>query len=101
MDHKVSIQSATWRCRGAGARSATADLRRARSADRPGRGVPRPYPHVGGGAPAAGAGETSAVPERAVVANAAAGVSPLAEAILGPAPVARGYFCATVGAVDE
>lgn len=46
-------------------------------------------------------GEGDAVSKGAVIAAVARGVSPLKEALLGQHLWARGYFCATVGAVTE
>jgi hypothetical protein len=48
-----------------------------------------------------GTGETGAIPEGSVVAQAAGRVSGTTKAVLGPALVGAGYFCASVGAVDE
>ncbi len=48
--------------------------------------------HAGGGSTAVGAGEAGAVYQRAILATVARGVSALAEAILGAAPVGVRVF---------
>src|SRR5487761_1161815 len=71
------------------------------SNDCAGSGIAGSYPSAGGGAAAVGASETGAVSEGPVEPDAAGGVSAPAQAVLGQHLWARGYFCATVGAVDE
>jgi hypothetical protein len=76
-------------------------LRRAGGSDRARGGLAGPHPHAGGRAAAVGAGQAGAVSEGPVLTIAAAGISALAEAVWGQHLWARGYFCATDGAVDE
>lgn len=85
----------------AGAGVDTADLCGAGGDDYPVGGLAGSHPHAGGGAPAVGAGEAGAVHQRTVVPDAAAGVRGVAQGVLGPTSVGAGYFCASVGAVDE
>src|SRR5947208_1616883 len=87
MDHEVSVQGVAGRSRGACARPAQTDLRGAGGADHSGSGIARSHPHVGGGAAATGARQARAVPEGAIVADAARRLSAPAETLLGPTPV--------------
>ncbi len=101
MGDEVSVQDSAGRYRGAGARPAETDLHGAGSDDHSRRGVARSRPHAGGGAAATGALEAGAVPEGPVVAAAAAGVPAVRKRYWGQHLWARGYYCASVGAVDE
>ena len=57
--------------------------------------------HAGVGAAGHGAGQVGAVSERAGIAEAPRRILGTAQALLGQHLWARGYFCASVGAVDE
>jgi REP element-mobilizing transposase RayT len=76
-------------------------VRSARSGDRTRSGIARSRSHTGVSSTGVVAIETGAVRERAVIETTAGRVSRIAKAVLGTASMARGYFCATVGAVDE
>ena len=67
----------------------------------PRSGITGPYPYAAVGCAASGTGKTGAVHPRPVVAKVARGIPGVAQAVLGPPLWARGYLCATVGAVDE
>ena len=64
-------------------------------------GVTGPHPFAAGSATNSGAGETGAVHQGAILPTPAGGISGIAKTILGKHMWARGYFCATVGAVDQ
>jgi len=101
VDHEVSIQDIARESGRASARSTAAGLPGERRGDRTGGGVAGSHPHAGVVPAGDGASEVGAIPEGSVIAKAAGRVSGLAEAVLGPAFVGGGYFCASVGAVDE
>ena len=101
MDHEVQVQDTARANRGARARSDPTNVRVARSCDHSRSGVAGSHSHAGVGAAGTIAIETGAVHQRTVIAATAGGVSGPAEALLGQHLWGRGYFCATVGAVDE
>src|SRR5215471_11632311 len=101
MDHEVSVQGAAGRSSGACPRPDPADLPGAGGEHRAGGGVAGSYPHVGGGATAVVAGEAGAVHQGAIVASVQEEFPHLRKRYWGQHLWARGYFCATVGAVDE
>jgi hypothetical protein len=69
--------------------------------DRAGGGVAGSHPSSGVGTASIVTGEAGAVREREVKPPVAGRLSAPAQEILGPAHVGAGYFCATVGVVDE
>jgi putative transposase len=76
-------------------------LRGAGSGDRTRRGVAGSGPLVTVGAADPVASEVDAVHQGAFVTTFASGIRRVAQTVLGQHIWARGYFCATVGAVDE
>ena len=62
---------------------------------------PEPHPYAVLGPAASGAGKAYAIHQGTVVAKTTRRIPRVAKAVLGAASRARGYFCATVGAVDE
>jgi putative transposase len=67
----------------------------------PGSREPGPHPHAAVGASASVAGQAGAVHQGAIVAEAARGVSGVAQAVLGATSVGAGLLLRDVGAVDE
>ena len=67
----------------------------------PRSGITGPYPYAAVGCAASGTGKTGAVHPRPVVAKVASEFPELRKRYWGPPLWARGYLCATVGAVDE
>ena len=97
VDHEISVQDFTWEGGIASARSAAADLPGKGSGDRTRRGVPGSHPHAGVVPSEICAGQVGAVPEGAVLAEAARRVSRVAEKVLGPAPVGAGILLRECG----
>ena len=102
LDHEVSVQDTAGARRRACARSDPADLPGAGSNDHSRGGVAGPHPHAGVGAAAAGAVQSWCNTSRGGRRGGCRRNSPeLRKRYWGQHLWARGYFCATVGAVDE
>ena len=85
MGNQVSIQGAARANRRAGARCDTPDMRGPGCSDRTGLSVAGPHPHAAVGAAALISGETGAIHQGSVVAEAAAGISGIGQEVLGAA----------------
>src|SRR5215471_4502488 len=101
LDYKIPLQDSTRPSGRACARPDSTDLSGQGSGDHTRRGVAGPHPHAGVCATASGADEASAIHQGALFAPAARRIPRTSETVLGQHLWARGYFCATVGAVDE
>jgi hypothetical protein len=99
--HEVSIQDNAWASSGEGARLDTPDLRNAGRRNRKGRGIAGPHTPAVVGAGAIVTCETGAVHQGTVQSAVTAEFPELRKRYWGQHMWARGYFCATVGAVDE
>ena len=99
--YKVPLQDTAWEGSRACSRSDQTDLPSTGGCNRAWSGITRPRPSVAGGTADPGSGEVGTVHKGKIFAASAGGVSGTAKTILGTTHVARGYFCATVGAVDE
>ena len=97
----MPVQDTARQNRGACARPDPANLLKLGRGGGAGGGVARSYSHVIVGAAATVTGETGAIHQRPVITKIAKGVSRAEKTLLGQHLWARGYFCATVGAVDE
>src|SRR6478752_5807942 len=101
MDNEVSIQDFARGCGRACPRSDPANMPGARSDDHPRGSITGSHPRVGVGAATVGTVDAGAIHQRAVIQEVAGRVSGTKEEILGQHLWARGYFCASVGTVDE
>ena len=101
LDHQIPLQDSAGAGGRACARTDPTSVPSTRGGDHPRGGIARPHPHAVISTAASGTGEAGAVYQREVVAKATREFPELRKRYWGQHLWARGYFCATVGAVDE